>query len=184
MARNISAAYITEVTAKQLRPIFLVKLAFDSGDLNLWNGIGDFTFEGDTYTGAGDLGNIGEMTETGDIKATGLSFSLSGVNSAILSSAQNEDFQERSAKVWMIVLDDNNAIIDSFLVFDGRMDTMIIEEGGFTDIITVTAETVLISLERPNERRYTPEDQKKEFPNDTFFDRVADLQDAIVTLQG
>jgi len=44
MSRNLSAGMITEVTASQLKPAILVKAEFDSGDVLLWSGVGQITY--------------------------------------------------------------------------------------------------------------------------------------------
>tara|TARA_Y100000310_G_scaffold326175_1_gene390721 strand:+ start:327 stop:884 length:558 start_codon:yes stop_codon:yes gene_type:complete len=179
MARDLTAGVITEVTAATLTPILLVKLNFDGGALTLWNGIGDLVFSGDTYTGAGDLGGISTWVETEEIRATGLTFSLSAIPASIISTALTEQYQGRSAKVYLGFFDSDDAIIsDPYLIFDGRMDVMTIEENGETANITLSAETILIALERANERRYTEQDQKDEYAGDTFFDFVTQLQDS------
>ena len=68
MTRSLTAGMVTEATAPSLRPILLVKIAFDSGDLNLWTGIGDLVFSGDTYTGAGDLLAFSPVEESDDLR--------------------------------------------------------------------------------------------------------------------
>jgi hypothetical protein len=54
---------------------------------------------------------------------------------------------------------------------------MNIEENADTCVISVTAENVLVKLERPVVRRFTNEDQKSRFPNDKGLEFVAGLQD-------
>jgi hypothetical protein len=62
-------------------------------------------------------------------------------------------------------------------VFAGELDQMNIEEASETCTISVTAENVLIKLERPVVRRFTNEDQKSRFPDDKGLEYVASLQD-------
>ena len=54
------------------------------------------------------------------------------------------------------------------------MDVMTITEAGDSSTISIACENKLIALERSKERRYTPEDQKIDFPNDKGFEFVAD----------
>lgn len=76
------------------------------------------------------------------------------------------------------VLNDSGAVVsDPYLLFSGRMDLMNIDDGGETCIISISAESRLIDLDRTRERRYTSEDQKIDFPNDKGLEFVADLQD-------
>ncbi len=180
--RGMTAGMDTAMTAAVKHPILLAKFIFDSGDLNLWSGIGDITFAGDVYTGTGDLGGVSSVEETEQTKAAGVVFSISGIKSSFISTALGEDYQGRTAKLWLGAVDDAGALIaDPELIFVGRMDVMTIDEGGETATLKISVENVLIALESTSERRYTPEDQKLDFPNDTGFDQVAALQDVTIT---
>jgi len=182
MARTITAGMVTEIIAEKIMPILLVKLEFDSGDLNMWSGIGDLVFGGDTYTGTGDLGRISTITETKETQATGIELQLSGMNNQIVSLALTEDFQDRTVRVWLGALDTSTFVLisDPILMFVGRLDLMRIDEGPDTSTINVTAENRLIDLERPKRRRWTTDDQKLRSPDDTGFEQVPKLQDAEV----
>lgn len=68
-------------------------------------------------------------------------------------------------------------IADPFLIFDGRMDTAEIADGGDTATITLTAESRLRDLERVRTRRYTDADQQSRFPGDKGLEYVPSLQD-------
>ena len=62
-------------------------------------------------------------------------------------------------------------------IFSGELDQMNIEESVDSASISVTAENVLVKLERPVIRRLTNEDQKSRFPSDRGLEFVASLQD-------
>jgi len=178
MARSMTGPMSAELVKKVVRPVLLCQMEFDSGDFNVWSGIGPLPFDGDTYTGLGNFGGVSPIEETIDTKAVGLSYSLSGVPSAVVAIALTENYQERSARLFFGMLDDNGALIaDPFKLHEGRMDVMILRDDGKTADIELKVESRLIDLERPKVRRYTSEDQKAEFPNDTGFDFVASLQD-------
>src|SRR4051812_5427365 len=85
--RDLSADMVTEVTAAQLRPLVLIKGEFDSGDLNLWSGIGTLSWNGDTYTGAGHLLSMSEVTENNLSDAQNTTFNLTGIDTAVLAAA-------------------------------------------------------------------------------------------------
>ena len=105
--------------------------------------------------------------------------SLNGIDASLITYALTENYQTRSAKVYLGVLSSGAVVADPYLVFDGRMDVMTIDDNGETANIAMTAESRLIDLERPKLRRYTSDDQKLNHPNDTGFDFVASLQEKI-----
>ena len=169
---------VTEVTASSLRPILLVKMAFDSGDLNLWGGIGDLVFNGDTYTGAGDMLAFSPIEETNDLKAVGLTVTLSGIPSSLISTALAEDYMGRATTVWFGALDSSGALVaDPEPIFAGLTDSMPIMDLGETATIELQIENRLARLENTRVRHYTPDDQVLAYPGDKGLDFVVALND-------
>ncbi len=178
MARSLTAAVITEITSQSVIPILLVKMEFDSADLNVWTGLGNLFFSGDTYLGVGDIGGISPIEESADLRANGVNLSLSGIPSALISTALSEPFQDRPATIWFGLFNSSQSLIaDPIQIFKGRMDTMEIQESGENSLINLGIENELVHLERPNERRYTPRDQQLLFPNDKGFQFTSVIQD-------
>ena len=178
-SRTISASLKTALQADRVYPLILAEMLFDSGALRLWNGEGDLTALGQTWTVAGLMLSISPMEETAEIRATGVNIALSGIPSAIVSIALAEDYQGRVASVYVGAFDAStgNVVTDPIKGFVGNIDTMPIEENGETATIMVAVESRLIRLEDAARRRYTAQDQKVEFPNDTGLDHVASIQD-------
>ena len=178
MSRSLTSAMESAVTADLVRPITLVQCAFDTGNLNLWSGIGDLTVSGVDYVGAGSLLSIGEIAETSELSANGITVTLSGVTSPLLSKARDEDYQGRELKVLLGAMDAVNGVISNpVVVFSGFMDTMVINDGGETSTIQVTVENRLIEFERTRVRRYTAEDQKIDFPTGKGLEIVAEREE-------
>lgn len=183
MARTLPSGMEAATTAEVVVPVLLVEALFDSAPVRLWSGIGDLTWNGGAYTGAGALLGLGQVSETQELRATGLDVSVSGIPSELLSLALSEPYQGRIARVYLGVLNVTTGALlaDPYQLFAGRMDTMNIAESGDTATIGMAIESRLIDLERSRERRFENEDQKIEFENDKFFEFVQSLQDAEVT---
>lgn len=178
MSRGLTSGMVTEVTATALRPIFLFKAEFDSGDLLLWTGVGPLTYNSETYVGGGNLIGVSEMKEVSVIEAQGASFQLSGIPSALLSLALSEPYQGRPITCFFGSIDSSGALVaNPFTLFKGKMDVMKIDDSAETVTITVSAENRLIDLQRIRVRRYTPEDQKQKYAGDLGLDFVAALQE-------
>ncbi len=176
MTRDLTSGMQTAVTADLVRPITLVQCAFDSGDLNLWSGIGDLTVDSVDYVGAGSLLRIGEISESAELSANGVTVLLSGVTDPLITKARDEDYQGRELKILLGAMDASNGVIsDPVVVFSGFMDTMTISESGETANIQVTVENRLIEFEKRRIRRYTAEDQKIDYPNDKGLEFVAEM---------
>ena len=177
MSRTLTTSMRDETIAGVVRPAYFVRMVFNSGespsDLNIWNGIGDITYGGITYTGTGDLLSISQITETSDVQATGIDVTLTGIKSSFLSIALRHEYQGRPLTVSLGAFNASGTLISSpVIIFSGFMDTMTISESGSYSTISISVENKLVAFERTKVRRYTAEDQKIDHPTDKGFEYV------------
>lgn len=223
MTRSASSQMLDILVENEIQPYYAIEMLFDgsgatgSGDgaVRLWTGFGDKTIDGNVYTGSGNLLNIDGIDEVADLSAKGVTVTLSGISSAIVSAALQEPYQGRIARIYFgvnkyvvnvdegananyaansvtpdLVLDFISEYYSSnevqlaetlstyaFELFSGLMDVMSINQSGDTATIQLTIESKLITLQKPNIRRYTSENHKLRHSTDTFFDFVSSLQD-------
>ena len=179
MGRTIASGIISKLDDAQVFPFYAVDLLFDSNPVYAWTGFDTITLNSNSYTGVGNLLQISDVQESQDIAAKGMTLSLSGIPSALLSLALNTPYQGRLCKVYlgfMTSWESPDASPDIVEIFSGYMDQMTIDEGPETSTITTSVESRLIDLERPRTRRYTAENQKQRFSGDKAFDFVESLQ--------
>jgi hypothetical protein len=178
VSRDIHVNTVAQLEADQLHPVMLLQAEFPSGTVYFWTGIGTLTYDGNDYTGAGNLISVSSIEETMGIEAKGAVFTLSGLNSSIISLALSEEYQNQPITAWMATLNSSGALInDPFIVFKGKMDVLQIDESGETATLSMQCENRLIDLNRAKVRRYTPEDQNVLYPSDRGLDFVASLQE-------
>lgn len=199
MPRDLSAEVETASTSRRLSPIALVELEFDSGPFRMWTGRGtllwgdlpaftDGTYfsDGTTWTdlegrkpwyGAGDLGTIGPIEETTEVRAIGVELGLSGITTEILEIALGETWQNRPGRIYIGVLDSQGQLDgEPYLALEGLMDHMALVDG-IESGIKMMVERENIDNERNSGLRYTPESQRARFAGDAFCDFVASLQE-------
>lgn len=182
MARSLSTEMKAVATASVVRPVAFVEFDFDSGDLYLWSGIGNVTYGGKTYVGAGQLMSINSIKESSSLKAYGAEVSLTGIPDSLVDKAKDEDYQGRSITIKLGAFDENYDIISSpVTIFSGFMDVMKVAETGTTSTISITCENRLIIFERVREWRFTDADQKISHPTDKGFEYVNAIQDKEIT---
>ena len=201
MTRSLPAGLQAELQGEVVYPFFAVELYFESETVRLWTGYGDLEYppqSGTFYLGAGTLINISSVEETTEIEAKGASITMSGIPSGILSLALSEPYQGRLCKIlfgltvsgttlttqtsqtittqdlFELAIDTNQLSLVE--IFSGELDQMNVVEEGATCTISVTAENVLIKLERPTVRRFTDQDQKSRYPSDRGLEFIASLQ--------
>lgn len=176
--RELTPAVETEVLAAVKTIAFFVDLEYMNGTVRVWSGRGDRILDGHTYVGVGDLGKIGEVEETTEIRAANLDFVLNGINQSMLAQVLQYARAGKAARMWLAFLDSTDAIIaDAVQVYAGRMAEAIIDEGAETSTITQRTENFLVDLYRVNERRYTDQEQQALFAGDLGCEFVPALQD-------
>jgi len=186
MSRTTPAGFVTALNAGTIEPYFLVNLEFDSPNaIFVWTGIGNKTYDGETYYGLGDSMTIDTVEETSDLSVKGVKLTFNGLNSTtdVVGKALAEPYQNRTLKIFLGIEGQSDVVE----IFAGRMDKMVIEDSPEVATISITAEHKLVDLERPAVRRYTEESHKSissDNANDTFLSFIADFQDKKVVFGG
>jgi hypothetical protein len=179
MSRNLPSGMVAKLTEGRVEIFHAIELQF-STPIYLWTGIGDKTLTpnggtANTYVGTGSLLQIGEATEVIDMAAQGITVSLSGLDSSILSAALSENYQGNLAKIYFGIV----GVSEMAEVFSGYMDVMTISEEASGSTISLNLESRLIDLERPRVARYTKASHQAISGNasDTFFNFITDIAD-------
>ena len=179
MSRTLPSGMLAKLTEGHIEIFHALELQF-STPIYLWTGLGnkDLTPTSgtqNTYIGAGSLLQIGEPSEASDLSAQGLTVSLSGLNSSILSAALSESYQGNIAKLYFGI----EGVSEMAEVFSGYMDVMTINEAAETVSVSLSIESRLIDLERPRIARFTQASHQSISGNsgDKFFDFLTDIQD-------
>ena len=80
---------------------FAVKAEFDTDDILVWSGTDELIIGSDTYQGAGSLLEIGGIEDTTELKSSGLTVSISGMDTTVLDYALSENYQNRVITLFM-----------------------------------------------------------------------------------
>lgn len=127
-----------------------------------------------TYEGAGELLTVSDIEETAQLTATGISVTLSGLNSIAsglaLSGLASPNGQQRTLRVYLALFGDvqSDGSLKPFgepiygtpiLVFDGYQDSHTIRTDGTATTVTISGENKLADFERTNPQRFTMENQ-------------------------
>lgn len=178
MARSLTASLLAALQAGVVKPAFFFEGEFSGGTIRLWSGLGTYSWNGYEWTGAGNLISLGPITEANTTSANGFTVSLSGQLSSLVAIALAQCRTGLPGKVWLGCFDTNDSLIaDPFKALDGRLDVPSIEDAGTVTTISVNYESRLIDMTVARERRYTDQDQKIDYPQDTGFHFVPSLQD-------
>lgn len=172
MSRSLTSATQSASVAAKNGPIWFVFMDFESGPIYAWTGIGPISWNGQTWQGVGDIGQISGLNEATDSQATGPTFSLNGAPSSTVSLVFADNYNGRTVKAWLGMRDTNTDAItaDPYPVFVGRMDMVeITRDDGATCDIAVHAESKNYAPNQADDRRWNDGDQQIDFPGDTGF---------------
>lgn len=176
MARNLPSPMIQSITSNAIVPVALLDLTLKSGNTHVWSGTGNITYSGNTYSGVGSLGQVGDIKEGVEVKAEGTTVSLSGIDSTLLGDCLN-DIQLGAPATLSLGIVSGGQITAVYPMYVGTVDkpTIPVNPDKFT--ITLAIENRMLNLQRPTMRRYTAGDQNYYYSTDTGFNWVETLND-------
>ena len=125
------------VNSNVINHVILANLYYDSGVVSMCNALNDIDYDNKTYMATGNLSSISSINESDELNANGIDISLSGIDPNSISRTLTEPHRERIVEILLGIRDENqNWILDPFVVFKGRMDKPIINtsnEESFND---------------------------------------------------
>lgn len=182
MSRTLSSngSINTEIQNKlddsSMMPAYFLHISGISGEDDIWISTmnRDYTMnvEGTnrTFIGAGDVLSISQIQEPSDLQSNGITISLNGLDSTILDMALNVDYQNGKLRLGFAVL--KTALVDTppypiryqnefpTVLFNGRIDQMVIQDTGTSCAMEISIENRLASFERADHLRFTDADQR------------------------
>lgn len=178
---RVSPEFIAEARKPTSKWAFLCSLHFDSATLAFTSLVRHIDWNGLTYRGLGDLGNVSKMEENSDLDPANYSITLSGVNPDLMQAVLNENYLNRPAECRLALLDDNDQILyEPMLYFAGKMDLISVRHAAKA-AIEITVRDNLADWARPRTERYTDQDQQARYPGDKGFEFVTAIASKEIT---
>lgn len=142
MTRIVDAGVAAALLDPHLRWAVFADLSFVSGNFRAFNGIGEYTYNGQTYYGMGKAARIGKIVERANTRDFApLSLELSGIPSDLLLDKvpDRADYFNRPATIYFAVfsLTTNQPVASEPAVYAGFMDQLIFKREGRNCAISV-----------------------------------------------
>jgi len=180
MARGISYAFELALGSGAYRYAIGLDIEFDNGTLRLTNHMKDIGYDGNTFNSVGTILSVSSVNENTDLGISGLTASLSGLDSVIVSRMQGTEIQGAPVNARLFILSQQSNVIHSHLYFKGVIDNMTYTQGKDSVTITLNCENFLVRFGDRVNRRYTAADQKIQYPNDKGLEFVEDIAEKVV----
>ena len=175
MGRNFDAETLSASKESTVFPVYLVKLNFDT-PVYVHSDYGDIVYDGNTYVGVGDLGQIDPVNENNEMRVESVNLTLSGVNNAIVSEIISTSYQGKKAEIFIGFRDmDSNELLAPKRIFNGLIDNTKYDMSEQV-IITVTCTRVFTSWERSEYQRYNHATQQFFYHGDLGFEYQDELK--------
>lgn len=180
-----NAAAMSALGAPRWSLFALIKA--ESGPLRAWLGVGDYEIAADdvdttggTYLGVGLVGDIPGLSQLVGGLAERVEFTLNGADNRTLRLADEDAAEVRNAPVYVgiVFFDQDWQQADPIAwLWEGTADVPSVdrsadESGGIVRSVSLSVGSVFTDRTRPQLGFYTPADQKRRSPTDTFCDRV------------
>lgn len=177
--KTLSSTLSTLFAGEHAGTVAFVELQFTSGTHRYCTAGQTITWNGSDWTGVGAIASIEPIKESESLQATGLRMSLSGVPTSLIALALGEAVQGKPAKMWVAGISAAGAVVaDPVLEFQGRVDTLVINDGKGSCSIGLNVESKMADFQRPNTRRYNAATQEADYPGDKFFSHIVAMTEA------
>ena len=173
--RAMSSAMLTALTSTELFPAIFVQANFATGPVYLWSGLGTISWNSHNWLGIGTLGGISTIGEGSTVEAKGITLTLSGFDATLLPLVMTEFQLALPVTVYLGLFNAGALIADPIPGFVGRMDQPIVQVDGKTAIININCESRLMDMNFAVKRRYTADDQQRDWPGDLGFQFISEI---------
>lgn len=171
MPRGLSSTIKTELAKDAIAFADLVELHFDTlyrlTNAHIPIVTATDTASSGTYTANGELMSFDSVTETGEAKVNQINLALSGAATTYTNLFLNNDYVDRRMVIYRVFFNDSMQILGSpIMLFDGEIQSYVINETGASSTISITSASVFYDFERINGRRTNQSSQHAYFPAD------------------
>lgn len=171
--KTLTTALSNLFAGDHVSTVVFVELQFASGTHRYCTAGQSIVWNGNTWVGVGAIASIEAIKESEGLQATGMKMMLSGVPSSLISLALGEAVQGKTAKMWVAGISAAGAVVaDPVLEFQGRVDTLFINDSQSSCSIGINVESRMADFQRPNTRRFNAATHEADYPGDKFFSHI------------
>lgn len=178
-SRDVTAGFVTASKEHTYYSLVFAAIAIPSGTVYLHNGIGSYTFGGNTYLGIGDLGGIDAMEETYSADDVPLKLMMTSLDdNGLLTAVQDEDLYECQVDIMLGATDENGALVaDPDIWWSGFIDKVELVQGAENGV-ALTCVTRASLLKKSSSVKFTDEQLQREYSGDLFFQYLPQVIEA------
>ena len=175
MPRDLNTKNAEQAQAEKLTTILLADLHFTELATYVTTAPFNILVNANNYLGVGSFGSASAIHEVGDVRSTGVSLTLSGIDPSLVSIALNENYQGKKAIIYIGFLnEDENLVARPSIIYRGMMDVMSVQLGEQSSV-SLTIESRSVALLRAKDIKFNNADQQHLFENDKALEFVEEM---------
>lgn len=149
------------------------------GGLYIWDGIGEFTLDGNTYDSARGLMELEGLSETSDLQNNEVTLTLNGV--ALSDFLVTPDISRNDCHVKLAWIKEDGTVLRFRTEFLGLADIASVPFNDEELKVAIKLRGYLEDWSRPPRAYYTDREQQRRYPGDTGFKFVSALEGTSVS---
>lgn len=176
MSRDLSAGFITEITALHTRIGHLYEVYFDDEIVYATDMFTSVTWNGNLYLALGDFAGYEGLSEQADRHVSTVRLSVSGVTQQWISRVLTKQYRGRRVVVRSAVFNAAwQVVVTPVPKMDGVMDRVALQEDPEkgTSVLVIDALNDPRPFDQTAGRHTNHEEQQQYYPGDGFFKRTA-----------
>ena len=168
-SRSLSSAVKTQLASNAFNMAHLVKLELNTtyyltdNPVNVVDG-------SDTYSPNGFLQGVSEVVENSSIDIGSISIQISNANQTIFSDVLTNGHLHRQVTIKRAILDTASAIVGTFTIYSGFIESMGMSEGGQNSMISFGVANHWADFQRIEGRRTNNNSQQQHYTGDKGFE--------------
>ncbi|WP_110599857.1 hypothetical protein [Salinicola lusitanus] len=172
-----SESMIEMMARPQVRLLYAAELEFKDGPARAHTGTGLLVINGQTYTGIGTLGKVGEVADQGGSSTAGsVTLTLSGWDNDVAKDTLQDRCRDRPGRLYLVALGEDGELVADVL-FDGLMDAADLSYGGNADenAISVKLTDQMVLWQRKGTEVWSDNSHRARHGGDRLLYAVAQL---------
>ena len=173
-SRSLSSDVKTQLVSGSFIMAHLVKLELGTtASPNIYyytDNNSDIVDGSDTYTANGFLHGLSAVSESASINISSMSLRISGINQTIISDTLNNGHLHRTVTIKRAILNDSEALIDSFFIYKGFIEGMTITDSGESSSVNFSIANHWADFARISGRATNNSSQQHFFDDDLGFE--------------
>ena len=167
--RDMTGATQTEVAKNNITGFELLEIELDGATYYFTNGPWDADYNGNTYLALGNFLGFSDIQENTQMQIAEVTITLTGLRQEDFGYFVNENFIDRTVRIFRQLWNDTDGVVGTFKIFEGRLKNAACEDDGEQLTIGGTAANQFVDFERTAGRRTNDDEQQFYYTGDRFF---------------